>query len=76
MHFEKVRSSNNGYLRPFKKLLVDLYVSSESLDRALELANQLFMAFEERGHPVSLARDGLYLGRPEKWTHWLRQRDK
>jgi hypothetical protein len=65
VHFEKVRSSNNGYLRPFKKLLVDLYVSRDSLDRALELANQMFMAFEERGHPVSLARDGLYLGRPD-----------
>jgi hypothetical protein len=64
-HFENVRSSNNGYLRPFKKLLVDLYVSKDSLDRALELANRVFVALEEHGHPVSLARGGLYFGRPE-----------
>jgi hypothetical protein len=64
-HFEKVRSSNNGYLRPYKKLLVDLYVSKDSLDRALKLANHVFLALEERGYPVSLARGGLYFGRPE-----------
>jgi hypothetical protein len=64
-HFEKVRSSDNGYLRPYKKLLVDVYVSSESLDRALAIANHTFLALEERGYAVSLARSGLYFQRPE-----------
>lgn len=63
-HFEKVRESNNGYLRPFKKLLVDLYVSTEQLDRALDLANSAFQALEELEHPVCLAQAGLYFQRP------------
>lgn len=39
-----------GYLKPAKKLLVDLAVTSGALDRALTFANQMFLALEERGH--------------------------
>jgi len=53
IHFDKTRRSDNGYLRPFKHALVDLYVSRESLARGLELANQIFLAIETEGHTVS-----------------------
>ena len=39
-----------GYLRPSKKRLVDLFVSRSTLNRALKAANELFNALEDRGH--------------------------
>lgn len=54
--FEKVRSSQeDGYLRPTKKLLVDITSSRECLEKALDFANELFNAFEVSGHQVTLA---------------------
>jgi len=43
------------YLRPYKRNIVDIFVSKETLPRALEVANKLFLALEERGHRVVLA---------------------
>ena len=57
--FEKGRYKNEtGYLRPDKKLLVDLIVTKQSLDKALIFANQLFLSFEDRGYPVVLEPQG------------------
>lgn len=54
--FEKVRSSrDDGYLRPTKKLLVDITSSRACLEKALDFANELFNAFESAGHHVTLA---------------------
>lgn len=54
--FENSRSIGEGtYLKPYKKLLVDLTVSEASLGRALDLANDLFNAFESVGHRVAIA---------------------
>jgi len=50
--------SEVGYLRPFKRNLVDIFVSRETLSYALDTANGLFMAFEDRGHRVTLASSG------------------
>jgi hypothetical protein len=59
-HFEGAKESD-GYLRPLKKILIDVFVSKESLDRALDVANELFLAFEDRGHRVVFApHDWLY----------------
>lgn len=44
-----------GYLKPYKKLLVDVTTSKVSLDKALNLANNLFNALESIGHRVVLA---------------------
>lgn len=44
-----------GYLKPAKRLLVDLAVSSGALDKALLFANQLFMALEAKGYRVVFA---------------------
>jgi hypothetical protein len=51
--FEAGRLSWNGnYLKPSKKRLVDLVASKSALDMALAFANELFLAFEARGHRV------------------------
>jgi hypothetical protein len=42
-HFEKGRPVDEGaYLKPYKKLLVDVTASLTNLDKALGLANDLF----------------------------------
>jgi hypothetical protein len=54
--FEAGRLSYNaGYLKPAKRLLVDLAVTKTGLDKALSFANQLFLALESRGHRVLIA---------------------
>lgn len=49
---------DDGYLRPKKQLLVDLVVSEEALDRAIRVANALFLALEDAGHRVVIAPHG------------------
>lgn len=63
-HFAGARVSESGHLRPAKRLLVDLFVSNDVLDRALSTANALFTAFERRGHHVTLAPRDQDLRRP------------
>jgi hypothetical protein len=63
-HFEAARERDD-YLRPTKKLLVDLVVSKGALARALAVANELFLLLEERGHPVSFAPPHERWGRNE-----------
>lgn len=54
--FEAGRLSHDvAYLKPFKRLLVDLIVTKAALDKTLTFANQLFSRFEERGHRVVLS---------------------
>lgn len=64
-HFDKVRVSDAGYLRPTKRRLVDVFVSKAALERTLEFANTLFLAFEARGHQVAFAPPTQYLHRPD-----------
>ena len=52
--FLKTRVTDNGLLRPYKRLLVDVSASKEHLDEALELANSIFCALTGRGHRVAL----------------------
>src|SRR5579884_879533 len=54
-HFDAARELDGGYLRPAKRRILDLFVSKESLDRALGLANSLFLALEDGGHRVAFA---------------------
>lgn len=49
------RESDSGFLKPSKKLLIDLVVSKGALPRALQIANDLFLLLEERGHRVMIA---------------------
>ncbi len=54
-HFDAARVSDDGYLKPLKRCLVDVYVTREILPRALETANELFLTLQERGHRVMFA---------------------
>ena len=53
----------NDYLKPYKKLLVDVTASSGGLDKALDFANKLFNALESAGHRVVIAPSDVPLGR-------------
>lgn len=54
-YFAKGRVSEAGYLKPFKRLVPDIFVSRDCFARALRLAKQLYLEFESRGHRVVLA---------------------
>lgn len=57
-HFENGRTlmhHDEKYLKPRKRNLVDILVSKNSLTRALDVTNQLFLKLESRGHRVILA---------------------
>jgi hypothetical protein len=60
-HFHAAQELDSGYLRPRKRLLVDVFTSPATVDRALALANELFLACEDRSHRVTYAPlDGTY----------------
>jgi hypothetical protein len=64
--FEAARTSRDvGYLKPAKRLLVDLVVTKTVLDKALLLANQIFMSLEARGHRVVVAAEAEQFRRDE-----------
>lgn len=64
-HFDVARETDDGYLKPQKKLLVDLIVSKESLIRGLTMVNDLLLALEDRGHRVVIAPHGESFTRAE-----------
>lgn len=53
--FLKGHVNDIGYLKPSKRLLVDLIVSESALDQALAIANELFLTFEDFGCYVDLS---------------------
>ena len=61
-YFKNVRDTNDEYLKPYKKLCIDLLVSQTSLSRALDVANELFLQLEDRGHRLAIGvnNDGLH----------------
>lgn len=55
-HFESGRDVEEGsYLKPYKKMLVDITAARPTLKAALDLANDLFNALEAAGHHVAPA---------------------
>lgn len=64
--FEAGRLSYEGnYLKPAKRLLIDLTVSKTGLDKALSFANQLFLSLEKYGYRVVIAPNGEHFRREE-----------
>ena len=60
--FENGRPVDEGaYLRPYKRLLVDVNASEGALDRALDLANDLFNALDSLGYRVVIAASAAQL---------------
>ena len=53
-YFDNAKVSELGYLRPKKRKLVDVFVTKETLARALDVANEIFLALEDSGYEVTL----------------------
>jgi hypothetical protein len=53
--FETAPETRCRYLRPYKRDLIDVFVSKLTLSGALDLASRFFQALEDRGHQVALA---------------------
>lgn len=64
-HFLKTRKSEEGLLRPFKRVLVDVVSSERQLEGALAAANELFRALEAKGHRATFAPPGARMQRAE-----------
>ena len=65
------RESYSGFLKPRKYALVDVIASKDTVGRALDVANELFLLLEERNHNVMLALPKLSLRR-----HAVDEREK
>lgn len=57
-HFEAGRDTHDGYLKPRKRQVVDLFVSRDALVHTLDMARELFLLLERRGHRVVMAPRG------------------
>lgn len=58
-HFETGRPVDEGaYLKPYKRLLLDVTTSKTCLDKALAFANDLYIALQSAGHRVVTAPSG------------------
>ncbi|ESY01399.1 hypothetical protein [Mesorhizobium sp. LNJC405B00] len=63
-HFRKSRNVEEGeFLRPYKYLLPDIVASEDLLVRALDVANEVYTAFDKKGHRVLFAPPGQRMGR-------------
>ena len=57
------KADDDGHLKPYKKLLVDVTASRSGLDKALGFANDLFNALESAGHRVVITPPESQFGR-------------
>ncbi len=58
-HFETGRPVEDGaYLKPYKRLLLDVTTSKACLDKALNFANDLYNTLQSAGHRVVMAPSG------------------
>lgn len=64
-HFKHVRDSSSPYLKPYKKLTIDLIVSKDTLERGLSISSQLYLLLEKLGHHVRIAPDSHHIHRAE-----------
>ncbi|HYN54169.1 MAG TPA: hypothetical protein VES38_05640 [Methylotenera sp.] len=64
-HFKNVRDSRSSYLKPYKKLTIDLIVSKDTLERSLSITSQFYLLLEELGHHVRIAPYGQHIYRAE-----------
>ncbi|WP_292933184.1 hypothetical protein [Noviherbaspirillum sp.] len=64
--FEIGRTSREvGYLKPAKRLLVDVVTTKASLEKALLFANLLFTSLEAKGHRVVIATEAEHFRRAD-----------
>ena len=65
-YFDGARVGYGVYLKPYKRLLVDVFVTKATVTRALDVANELFLTLEDHGYRVVLAPKDQYCRRPEQ----------
>ena len=76
-HFDAGRlSRETGYLKPAKKILIDLAVTKTGLDKALAFANQLFSRLEGYGYRVIIAPSGECFHRAEFDVHEVPRKNR
>jgi hypothetical protein len=65
-HYLHVRPGGNDhhFLKPFKRLMLDVTATRTGLDKALKFASDLFNALESLGYRVTLAPAGMHFQRP------------
>jgi hypothetical protein len=63
--FEKAKVTDEGFLQQRAGGAADIYVSKESLPKALKLATELYRTLERRGFRVELSHPARSLHRPE-----------
>ena len=56
---------HSEYVRPRSHRLVDIFVASDSVSRAMALASNFFLALEDLGYRVTLAPNHTGMNRPE-----------
>ena len=64
-HFQHLRESRSRYLKPLKQLVADVFVSKDTLERALQMANNLYLALEDHGYRVVIAAHSEHLRRAD-----------
>lgn len=65
-NFESTEAaSRNGFLKPSKRNLAHIIVTRGLMEKALSLANDLFIGLERRGHRVVLGSHSEHIQRPE-----------
>lgn len=75
--FRKTREVKEGeFLRPYKRNLPDLVSSKALLPQALELANDIYMGLEKRGHRVLIAPAEAKMVRVQIEEQELAQKDR
>ena len=54
-HFKNLRATDHPYLKPYKKLTIDLIDSQDTLERGFSVASQLYLLLEDAGHHIRIA---------------------
>ncbi len=62
-HFKKAHETDEGYLRPSKRSMADLLVSSSGVSHTVDFANQLYLALMKKGLAVALSDPTTHMGR-------------
>jgi hypothetical protein len=62
-YLDEARETSSGFLKPSKRLMVDVITSKQTSSRAMDVANELFLLFEERGLRVTFVPSGQVLRR-------------
>ncbi|MDO9234160.1 MAG: hypothetical protein Q8N02_11440 [Methylotenera sp.] len=64
-HFKNLRDSKSPYLKPYKKLAIDLVVSQDTLERGLSITSQFYLLLEDIGNRVRIAPYDQHIYRAE-----------